>query len=316
MSTAAVREARRRGIRTLGTNHFMPANLAPHIPGYGLLGASLERRLWNWMLSLFNRLDFVTAPSHSAVALIQSQGLRVPAAPISCGIDLHRFHPEPAMDRSAERRKHGLDPERVLFITVGRVDGEKRLDVLMRAVSRLRRDDVQLAIVGEGAAAGRLEALHRSLQLGDCVRFLGRVPHDELPDLLRCADAFAMASQAELLSIASLEAMATGLPLVLANAMALPELVTPGENGFLFEPGNPEDAARNMEVLAANPGLRATMGDASLRRVGPHSLESVIERYAALYVQVLEGSADFAEAKVGVPVRNRGAEIAHRSGHP
>jgi glycosyltransferase involved in cell wall biosynthesis len=64
--------------------------------------------------------------------------------------------------------------------------------------------------------------------------------------LFNCADVFVMPGEAELQSIATLEAMATGLPVLAANAKALPELVVPGVNGDLFEPGHPEDLARKM----------------------------------------------------------------------
>lgn len=314
LSGAAVRHARRLGIPVVGTNHFVPGNLSHYVPGASLFRAVLEHAMWEWMLRLYRRLDLVTAPSEAAVDLLKAQGLRVPAFPVSCGTDLTRFHPRHDIDRKAERLKYGLHPARTLFITVGRVDREKRLDILIRAMAQIHGPEVQLAIAGEGAAAHELQALVRELDLEDRVRFLGRVPNEELPLLLNSADIFVMASEAELLSIASLEAMASGLPLVLANALALTELVTPGENGYLFTPGNPIDAARCMQLIASQPERWKEMGKHSLERIGPHSLDATIERYSALYVQVIENSP--ALQPIPKPqMQNRGAEIAHRSGH-
>jgi glycosyltransferase involved in cell wall biosynthesis len=235
------------------------------------------------MLRFFNRLDVVTAPSKTAAAILRRRGLRVPVYPISCGVDLSRFHWDASVDRSATRQRYGLAPDRCMFLFVGRVDGEKRLDVLLHALALLKRDDIQLAIAGKGAALKGLKALARALKLGDRVRFLGFVPDGDLPALLNSADIFTMPSEAELLSIATLEAMACGRPLLVAQAEALPELVTPGVNGYLFQPGNPVDAARHMALLAAQPLRWASMGAASLDKVQHHSLENTVSSYEKIY---------------------------------
>lgn len=314
LSVATVSLARELGIKVIGTNHFMPANLAPYVPGAKIIRPVFERVLWAWMLRLYQRLDFVTAPSQAAVKLLQGQGLRVPALPVSCGTDPRRFRPLPGVDRAACRQRYGLNPTRPLFVSVGRVDREKRLDVLIRAMQHVQNPELQLGIIGEGAAAAELQSLVRNLELDRRICFLGRVPNEELPLLLNSADAFAMASEAELLSIASLEAMATGRPMLLADAMALPELVTPGENGYLFAPDSPSEAARAMDRLLNERDQWERMGRASLLRAQAHSLTATVERYSTLYVQVLEGAP--ALQKAAAPPRNRGTEIAHRAGHP
>ena len=315
LSVVSVRLAHEMGIKSVGTNHFMPANLAPYVPGAALFRQAFEGALWWWMLRLYQQLDLVTAPSQAAVELLRSQGLRVPAVPVSCGTDPRRFHPDASVDRGACRRRYGLEPGRPLFVSVGRVDREKRLDILIRAMTYVKDPDLLLAIIGEGAAEQELQTLVRKLQLETRIHFLGRVPNEDLPAVLNSADAFAMASEAELLSIASLEAMASGLPMLLADAMALPELVTPGENGYLFKPGDPLEAAQAMDRLLAERDRWPEMGAASLERAKAHSLEVTVERYTGLYVQVLEEAPVLQRAGATQP-RNRGAEIAHRSGHP
>ena len=209
----------------------------------------LDRLLWEWMLNLFRRLDFVTAPSPAAVDLLRRLGLRVPLQAVSCGTDLDRFRLDPSVDRLACRREYGLDSARTIFLYVGRVDQEKRIDILIRAVHVLHRDDVQLAIAGQGADLGSLERLSQELQLAGKVRFIGPVRNDELNRLLNSVDVFTMAGEAESLSIATLEAMASGRPVLLADAFALPQLVVQGVNGYLFKSGDPQDAARCMELM-------------------------------------------------------------------
>jgi len=171
---------------------------------------------------------------------------------------------------------------------VGRVDDEKRVDVLIRAIKALKRNDFQLAVTGKGAALPGLKSLAQDLKVEDLVRFTGFVPDTDLPALLNSVDVFAMPSEAELLSIASLEAMATARPILAANSKALPELVTNDVNGYLFKPGSVSDAMRCMALLGDHPERWAAMGSASLEKVQPHSLENMLTSYEQLYQQLLD----------------------------
>ncbi len=284
---ATVFEARRRHLKIIGTNHFMPENLAPYIPGLSKIKPVYNWILWHWMLELYNRVDVATAQSRVAAELIRKQGLRIPVLPASCGIDLRRFHPDPKTDRVACRSRYGIDPDKIIFLFVGRVDKEKRVDVLLRAMSQIKRDDIQLVIAGRGAASGDFEGLAKSLNLGERVRFTGFIPNEDLHVLLNSVDVFTMPSEAELLSIASLEAMACARPVLLADAVALPDLVAHGQNGYLFKPGDANDAACYMEMLANQRGQWEQMGKASLEKAQYHSLENTIRRYEKLYQLVL-----------------------------
>ncbi len=285
-----LREAKQRRIRIIGTNHFMPENIAPYVPALGRFKRLFNWVGWKWMLMSYNQARVVTAQSKAAAALVRAQGLRPPVFPVSCGVDLKRFHPDPTVDRAACRKRHGLDPSRKLFLFVGRVDAEKRVDVLLRALKRLKRDDIQLAVAGQGAAAKDWQAMARSLDLGERVKFTGFIPNEELHILLNSVDVFTMPSEAELLSIASLEAMACARPMLLADAVALPELVTQGLNGYLFKPGDPADAAHYMELLADHPERWAEMGQASFERAQEHGLERTVSRYQELYELKFETS--------------------------
>jgi 1,2-diacylglycerol 3-alpha-glucosyltransferase len=290
LSGEVLQEARRRGIKVVGTNHFMPENLAPYVPGLSKIKPLYHWIMWHWMLGLYNKVDATTAQSRTAAALIRKQGLRGFLFHISCGIDLTYFHPEPATDRRACRMRYDLDPQRTVFLFVGRIDREKRLDVVLRAMHLLRRDDVQLAIAGHGAALAELQALAEGLKLGDRVQFTGYIPNDDLLAILNSADIFVMPSEAELLSLATLEAMACGRPVLLANAVALPELAADGENGYLFKPGDPADMARCMELLAGHPERWPAMGAASLERVRFHSLENTISLFEFLYESLMKNA--------------------------
>ncbi len=286
-----VSAARKRHLPVIGTNHFLPENVTHYVPMPARCRASFNRLLWLAMLNLYNRLDIVTIATETGVAILREAGIRVPTYSVSCGIDLSRFYLDPHVDRLELRRRYGLAPDRTLFLFVGRVDQEKRLDLLLQALHRLDRDDIQVGIAGHGARLKALQAMARRLNLGQRVVFTDYIPAEDLTALLNSADIFAMPSEAELQSIATLEALACGRPVLAANAKALPELVEDGVNGYLFRAGDVEDAARCMARLADQPAEWAAMGAASLEKARLHSLNNSLRRFRELYRNLLPGHA-------------------------
>ncbi|MGA2489269.1 MAG: glycosyltransferase [Anaerolineales bacterium] len=279
--------AKRLGIKCIGTNHFMPENLAPYVPVLSRIKPFFNWVLWTWMRKTYDRVDVVAGPSGTAAGILRSAGLRPPVFPVSCGANTNLFVVDPSVDRSAWRSRYGIDPQKTVFFFVGRVDREKRLDVLLRAMRLLTREDIQLVIAGKGAWKNNLIALAEQLELGTKVHFTGFLPQADLPSLLNSIDIFAMPSEAELLSISTLQAMGCGRPVLAANAVALPELVSEGVNGLLFKPGDVADAARCMEWFTDHPGRWSDMGAASLEKVQAHSLEAMVCQYEALYNRLL-----------------------------
>lgn len=288
LASAVVNEARRRGIPAMGTNHFLPENLLPFFRDFPALQRIAAIPLWKMMLDVFNRLDLTTTPSKSAARILRGQKIYIPVRPISNGVDTTRFHPDPETDRIGIRRKYNLHPEKPLLLYMGRLDGEKRLDVLIEAVSHVHDMDFQVALGGYGLYETTLRKQVHDLGLEERINFIGYVTPDDLPLLLNSADAFVMPSPEELQSIATLEAMACGKPIIAANARALPELVAPGENGYLFQSNNPVDAAHMLKQFLMDRESWHRMGQASLERVQTHNLQNTIVRYEEQYKWIME----------------------------
>ena len=283
LSRTVLQVARAYNILQVGTNHFLPDNLTYNFRIPRWARRPIHRLMWNNMLEVFNTLHAVTTPTETAVRILRQQQIQVPVQAISCGVNQNRFKPRPEINRAEVRLRYGLGPDQKLFLYVGRVDREKELDVLIRAMSVLNRADIQLAIAGQGSYLHALQTLKQRLSLPQQVIFTGFVPSEDLPHLLNSADIFVMPSGAELQSIATLEAMSSGLPVLAANARALPELVDHNVNGYLFKLGSVTEAARGMATLADNQEQWARMGAISLLKALPHSLPNTIERYANLY---------------------------------
>ena len=281
-----VKAARKRGIKIVGSNHFIPENLTPYIPGSMMLKPVINWVLWQWMLSVYRHADVITAQSKAAAEIIGQQKLKAPIIPISCGIDLDTYFPDPNIDRTSYRQRYGIDPQKKVFLFFGRIDRDKRIDLLLHAMQKLTRNDVQLVIAGRGHEDEALKRLAKKLDLKQRVRFTGFIPAADVPGLMNSVDIFVMPSEAELLSISTLEAMACGKPVVLVNALALPELVRGGENGYLFKPGDAGDLARLMNHLADHPELWPEMGVVSREITMVHSLDLTIQKYQSIYMKL------------------------------
>ena len=269
--------AHRQRVPVVYTNHFLPANVRGSAPGPpGVLDALFYR----YVVGFSNRCSHVTAPTATALGLLRDHGLRVPSGVVSNGVDLRRYSPGPADVRL--RQRYGLGVGRPLVLSVGRLSQEKRLGVLLDAAARTD-PGVQFAIVGAGPDEPRLRAYASDLGVTARVRFLGFVPEADLPGLYRLADVFAIASEAELQSLATMEAMATGLPVVAVNAGALGELVRDGENGFLAGPGDAAAMAARLDELCGDPAMRRAMSAASARIVGVHDGDRCLTAWESLY---------------------------------
>ena len=266
-------EAAKRGIRIIGTNHFMPENMLDHT----LLPKAWQQKAigmaWLAARRTFGRAEAVTTPTRRAAQFLEKYTGLSGVHAISCGIDAHNYTPnmEPRSDN------------RITF--VGRVTGEKHIDVLLKAVQLLPAElDVKLEIVGGGDQRRNLEQLAVDLGVAEVTTFTGYVSDEELRRAYTRSTVFAMPSIAELQSIATMEAMASGLPVVAANAMALPHLVHDGENGFLFTPGSAEDLAAKLRTVLEMPHEELLkFKRESLHVVAAHDIQRTLNTFESLY---------------------------------
>ncbi|MGD9496565.1 MAG: glycosyltransferase [Armatimonadota bacterium] len=172
------------------------------------------------------------------------------------GVDVVESMPEPPSAPADEPP---------LILSIGRLVEKKGFPILLRAAAILRQRgiDFDLRIVGDGPEAEDLRRLAAGLALGECVRFEGAMPHEELMPLLRRAALLVLASvvasdgDRDGLPNVLLEAMALGVPVVSTRVSAIPELVEHEQTGLLANPGDAEDLAEQMERMLFDEDLRA-----------------------------------------------------------
>lgn len=175
-----------------------------------------------------------------------------PVAVIPYGADLERFAPA----ASSPPR------DRVVVGAVARLSPEKGFDHLLQALALLRDRGVraELRLAGDGPSRAALEKRAAALNLGGHVRFLGEVPHEAVPEILRDLDIFAIPSTWEGFGVAAVEAAACALPVVGSNIHGIPDVVQDGETGLLVPPADPSALAAALEALIADPARRGRMG--------------------------------------------------------
>lgn len=266
------RIANQRGIPVVATNHVMAENIIDFTTLPPLLDKVMLKAAWDDAKRTFDMSRAVTTPTRRAAEFLERTIDISGVIPISCGIDASNYTPQ--LGEKADKR--------ILF--VGRLTTEKHVDVTLHALAKLADLDVTFDIVGGGDQHRNLEQLTAQLGLQDRVVFHGRVAEEELRATLSKATVFAISSIAELQSIATMEAMASGLPVVAANAVALPHLVHDGENGYLFAPGDADDLADKLRrVLTAEPAEYLRMQQASLDGVKIHDIARTLDTFEALY---------------------------------
>jgi glycosyltransferase involved in cell wall biosynthesis len=265
--------AHERGIPVIATNHVMAENILDHTTMPKFIDDLVLKFAWADAKRTFDLTRAITTPTRRAADFLEKTVEVRGVIPVSCGIDRTQYTPV-----IAPREKN-----RIIF--VGRLTAEKQVEVILKAMTKLDPAlDTTFDIVGGGDQRKQLEHLAAQLGLADRVTFHGRTSDEELRALLSRASLFVIASIAELQSIATMEAMASALPIVAADAVALPHLVHDGENGYLFEPGNVDAlAARLTDVLTAEPAEYERMQRASLDGVAIHDINRTLDTFEALY---------------------------------
>lgn len=232
---------------------------------------------WKYMKWFHRSCDAVLAPSQETITSLRTEGftgLRL----WSRGVDCDLYTPE---KRSSEiKARYGLHAPLTLLY-VGRIAPEKDLTTLLLAMRQLPesvRAEVQVLIVGDGPLLPELRS-----QAPANVIFTGARHGDELAELYASADLFVFPSCTETFGNVVLEAMASGLPVIAADAGGTRDLIVPGVTGILFEPRNPAAMAQEICNAADRHALRRSMGQEGRRlalgRSWDHIFDSLIRDY-------------------------------------
>ncbi|MFC1598176.1 glycosyltransferase [Patescibacteria group bacterium] len=221
----------------------------------------------------------VVANSQQLSALGNETAPQLSIPVIPNGIDTDVFYPS-KIEPSAE--------ETFRIVCVSRLIARKGIDQLIQAVAELIDSipNLKLDIVGDGNIREDLEKLALSLGIDKQVNFHGRVPHDQLPEIYRQAHLFALPSKNEGMSNTALEALASGLPLILTDTGGAKELVE--GNGILLPVNDQSALLRAILSLANNPEKRLEYRQASRQKAAQFTWQATADEYFKLYSRISE----------------------------
>lgn len=280
---AAMKYGNKVGIPIVSTNHAMPENLMDNLKLLAPLARPINYMLRDYGRRFHSKADYVTMPTQSAFTMFRiASKMTVPMSAVSNGIDLSRFTTEKAP--ASIYKKYDLPTDVPIVTYVGRTDAEKHISVLVRAFDRAQKEvKVHLMIVGDGSDGENLRELVHELGLVKQVTFTGRVPEEDLAPLHQVGLVFAMPSPMELQSIATLEAMASGKPVIAVDAGALKELCHNKVNGYLCEQDNDKQIGDAIVKIVSDSELQKKFSEASLKIAQKNDINYTLDQFIEIY---------------------------------
>jgi glycosyltransferase involved in cell wall biosynthesis len=205
---------------------------------------------------------------------------------------LNGIEPFPIIDRlkvNEAKAQLGIALSAPILLTVGRLENQKQHIVLLETMPAILEQftDTLLLVAGNGPLLNELEEVCRRQGLEESVRFLGM--RDDIDILLNLADVFVMPSRIEGLPLSLLEAMGTGLPVVVSNIGPMQEIVRNEIDGFVVPLGDVQQFAQKINILLSNAELREKMGASARERILKDFNDATMcAAYEALFLELLE----------------------------
>ena len=274
LGLAALRLAQRHGVPAVASYHTRYETYLRH---YWYL-AWLQRPLKRYLRWFYGQCREVYVPSESVREALLADGLKDNFKPWPRGIDTARF--DPAKRSTAWRARHGIGESETVVLHVSRLVREKRLDTLTQALNGTIAPH-RAVIVGDGPDRGFAErALPHAI-------FTGFLNGEDLAAAYASSDLFVFPSDSESFGNVTLEAMASGLPCVCADATGSRSLVVFGETGYLAPADDGSAFAGFLTALVNDEALRHRMGAAARSRALTFSWDETMARLLCYYRALL-----------------------------
>jgi glycosyltransferase involved in cell wall biosynthesis len=217
--------------------------------------------------------------------LVNDYGLMDHFTVIPTGIDIT---PYKKANGAALRSKWGWHDDKVI-ISVGRLAEEKNWVTLLNAFALAQKiqPNIRLVMLGDGPQAEALHQLVGELGITERVLFTGNVPFHDVPTYLKAADLFAFASITETQGLVTLEAMASGLPVVAVDASGTKDILENGKQGFLTQ-NDAQDLANGIIKLVESPILMSRFRSAAVRKSHDYDSKRLARKMLKVYQQAME----------------------------
>ena len=281
LGVAAMRFARRSGLPVVSSFHSNIVSYIKYLP----VPAFFEHLGWTYFRWLYRQFDQVYVPTESMIDELATHGVQGNFLLWPRGVDPQIFNPSYRSERW--RRNQGIDPDDIVVLFVARLKWEKGLKVLAEVCRKLRGNDsrIRTVIVGDGVGYEPLKA-----ELPEAV-FTGELGGDALSTAYASADLFFYPSTTETFGNVTLEAMASGLPALCADAPGSKSLVKTGVNGFLVAPADIDGFVDRVQRLSEDVDLRRSMSASALQTAQDYTWEKTFDLLWQYYSR-LDGHLD------------------------
>lgn len=288
LSSVAIMYGKRLGIPkilTLHTQYEQYAHYVSPIPER-LTQEAIKMIIHN----LSYKIDCITTPSESMRELIRSYGVKNRIEIIPNAIHLISFKEDDVFKRTEIKKKYNLKEDDKIILFVGRVASEKSIDKIIKTLAIIKKRDiskVKLLIIGDGPAMDELKQLARTLKIEKDVIFAGTVSYEEIRHYYKMAYVFTIASTTETFGIVTIEALASGVPVLAVKAPGAVDILTDGVDGLLVD-NDVEKFANALEKIIREPELREKLSRGALKTSEKYSIDTISERMLNLYREVIE----------------------------
>jgi glycosyltransferase involved in cell wall biosynthesis len=248
-----------------------------------------------WINFVLKKSDQIIVPSYRFQELAKHAGANTTrTSVIPWGVNLHRFHFMEKKDRySTIRAKFNIQLKEKIILSLCRHAPVKGLDVLLYAMPIIlqKYPNVKLVLAGSGKETAKLQVITKILQINHKVVFAGYVQGEEKLQLLATTDLFVQPSLSDGFAISVLEAMASGIPVVITDKVGLADYIKNGSCGLIVKSGNPEMLANAIIKLLLDDHLRLKLGERAKVKAEEFKWDTIIKRIICVYDNVLELSS-------------------------
>ncbi len=245
----------------------------------------LKNAVDRWLQDFMRRCQHIIIPSESMREILVDQyGLKDRFTVIPTGIDLEAY--QIASGEQIRKKRHW--EKDIVMISVGRLAPEKNWPLLLQAAALVLKDHPQfrLVLIGDGPERKSLEALAKELGIRKRVTFLGPIAFADIPDHMKAANLFGFASITETQGLATLEAMAAGLPVVAVDGSGTRDILKHGQQGYLVE-NNAEALAAGIKRLLSHPDRMNKFAEAAYKKAQSFNIELLTEKLLDVYEQAI-----------------------------
>ncbi len=245
----------------------------------------LKNAVDRWLQDFMRRCQHIIIPSESMrEVLVNEYGLKDRFTVVPTGIDLEAYRTSSG-EKIRKRKRWEKD---IIMISVGRLAAEKNWPLLLQATALVLKDHPQfrLVLIGDGPDRKNLEALAKELGIRKRVTFMGSIAFADIPDHMKAANLFGFASVTETQGLATLEAMAAGLPVVAVDGSGTRDILRHGQQGYLVK-NDAEAMAAAITKLLDSPERMHRFAEAALKRAQAFDITLMTDKLLDVYEQAI-----------------------------